>query len=246
MTIGACSTVKNEVDIIGPCIRNLLDQGVDSIIIADASTDGTRDILASFPEVYILDARGPWHDQERWMNQAAQMIGDAGHRWVVPFDADELWGGVGLRGAGDAWSLTLADFLLCQAADVGIVEATLWHHRDWEHKYVPAERLPKVAFRWVEGATLAVGNHSVRLPGDWRTVSGLEIRHWQYRSLEHFRRKIRGNTASLQQWEIDRGDGIHLTQYAHLTDDELEAVYRDITAQPVVFDPIPCPSQEAT
>ena len=232
--IGACSTFRNEADIAEACITNLLAQGVDIILVADQSDDGTGDILKGFSEVAVYDSPSEWHDQEVWMNRLARVLGeDAGCDWVVPFDADEFWSAPG----------GLANYLDALNPDIGIVNATLWHHRDWEYKYAVPERLPKVCFRWRPDAVLAVGNHAVAIPGarvlPARDIGGVTIRHWQYRSFEHYCRKVRDNSARLQPWEKARGDGIHQTAFEHATDAELAALWEAHTSQEVVLDPIP-------
>ena len=222
--IGACSTTFNEVDIIGPCIRNLLEQGVERILVADQSTDGTRDVLREFTEVGVLVVDGKWHEQERWMNLQASLLGQGGCDWIVPFDADEFWFGLG----------TLNDL----PPEMSIVHAELWHHRDWEHKYVPAERLPKVVFRWAPGATIGPGNHSVTLPSPFMT-RGLEVRHFQFRGLEHFCSKVRSRSERLLPASRARGDGSHITRMDGWSDKELAAEWSRLTSQEVELCPIP-------
>lgn len=233
--IGACSTFRNEADIAEACIRNLLEQGVERILIADQSTDGTRDILRHLP-VGFIQLDDEWHEQERWMNFQAKLLGDGGCDWIVPFDADEFWMAPG----------GLASYLDSLDPDISVVNATLWHHRDWEHKYSVPERLPKVCFRWRDDAVIAAGNHSVSIPGarvlPAQNVGGVTIRHLQYRSFEHFKSKVRDHSVRLPQWQRARGDGVHITQYEHFSDAELEQAWLAHTSQPADFDPIP--SQE--
>jgi hypothetical protein len=40
-----------------------------------------------------------------------------------------------------------------------------------------------------------------------------------------------------------RGEGAHKSQYEHLTDEQLLAVYAEMCAQPTVYDPIPINAQ---
>jgi glycosyltransferase involved in cell wall biosynthesis len=62
--IAAVATSMNEADIIGDTVTHLLDQGVELVLIADASTDDTREILAALP-VTVYDDTEPCHRQRR-------------------------------------------------------------------------------------------------------------------------------------------------------------------------------------
>jgi glycosyltransferase involved in cell wall biosynthesis len=227
--LGACLTTFNEADIIEASVRNLLEQGVERILIADQSTDGTRDILRDLP-VGVCDVEGEFHEQERWMNALARLLGEGGCDWIIPADADEFWFGPDGK--------TVAEFLAGLPTDVNIVNAELWHHRDWDYRYVPAERLPKVAFRWHPDAVLANGNHSVTLPAPF-VSRGLEIRHYQFRGLEHFCSKVRSRSERLLPASRARGDGSHITRMDGWSDKELAAEWSRLTSQEVELCPIP-------
>jgi hypothetical protein len=239
VTVAGISLVRNEADILDASIRHMLNQGVDFLLIADhGSTDGTREILDSFgPLVTWVANTDPLYRQVAWMNELAMLAHSRGADWLIPFDADEIW----LSALPDRVDrLTLKEHLEgWHDSRTGSYWATLYHHRDWDHKFIPAEPLPKVAYHWSPTAKLAAGNHSVEgLDPRWMVGGGLEIRHLQYRSAEHFIAKVRDHNSTLTPEMRARGEGAHKSQYEHLTDDELLAVYAEMCAQPTVFDPI--------
>lgn len=116
--------VKDEADIIGFQIGHLLHH-VDSIIVADnMSEDGTRRILDAWQvdnpdRLTIVDDLEVAYRQSEKMTRLAQRALDAGHGWVVPVDADELWYADGRR---------IADFLDGLSPEVQIVRAELIYH----------------------------------------------------------------------------------------------------------------------
>lgn len=232
MTIAGISMVRNEADILEASIRHMLNQGVDFLLIADhGSTDGTQEILQSFgPLVEWTVNTDPQYRQVAWMNDLAAEAHARGADWIVPWDADEFWLPV------ERASLKA----VFEEASVALCSATLYHHRDWEWKYTQAERLPKVAFKWRTRARIMAGNHDVEGIGGVERICALEIRHLQYRSAEHFIAKVRDHNSTLTAEMRQRGEGAHKSQYEHLTDEQLLAVYAEMCAQPTVYDPIPC------
>jgi hypothetical protein len=226
--IAAVATTRDEEDVIEASIRNLLAQGVGLVLIADASTDGTRAILWRLGRE---TGRVQWsvdtdrhHEQQEWIDALAATAHDEGAEWIVPFDADEFWFGLDLLNALDP--------------AVTVAQATLWNHRDWENKIIPVERLPKVAYRWSPEARIAPGNHDVSLAGAREMV--LEVRHLPYRSEEQFIRKVQERNRTLSPAARERGDGTHHTRLEGLDADELRAAYAEWCSQPTVYDPIPC------
>lgn len=219
--IAAVTTTRDEADIVEATVRCLIDQGVDLILAADSSTDGTAEILESLgAEVTRIDE--PIHRQPYWMNRLAGEAASRGAKWIIPFDADEFW--LGLE--------------QLHGLDADAAYAELWHHRDPNFKYIPAERLPKVAFRWAPGAMIANGNHSVSIARN-RSVRALEIRHYQFRSFEHFKDKVRERSRTLDPAARARGDGSHMTRFENASEAELILAWQAHTAQECIYDPIP-------
>ena len=112
--------VKNESDIVEETIQNLLDQGVDHILVADnGSTDSTRAILSRLSQagrVHVVDDPIVAYWQGDKMSHLARAATRMGAAWIVPFDADEMWKGED--------GLTVATVL--RAAETNVVAASWW------------------------------------------------------------------------------------------------------------------------
>lgn len=197
--------VKNEEDIIYHSIIHHAEEGFSGIIVADnLSTDNTleeikraQSVLQDSPcKVIIIEDNEPGYFQSRKMTTLARLSHEQGAEWIIPFDADELWFS----------PLRLLEFFEQLPAHINVVEADLWNHygtgldsegmpfetMQWKHEKL---RLPKVAFKWQPDAVIDMGNHSVSMKGI-KSTTGLEIRHFPYRTFEQFKRKaIQGDKA---------------------------------------------------
>lgn len=243
--------VRNEADIIGASLAHMLGQ-VDAVVVIDnGSTDGTTDILQNAmadlgpDRMTILNTFERAYLQSRRMTCAAMVAHrDHGARWIVPFDADEFW-----RPPAD--SATVADRL--RSLDTlpgGVVEVPILNHyataldpawgrrAKWRPQCMPwRTRTPlplhKVAFRWVEGAVIEMGNHGVTLPGEEQPApfdAGITIRHFPYRSAEQMTRKaIQGAEAYRAAGDDVPADaGAHWRAWGRLMDVYGEGIMGDI------------------
>ena len=232
--------VRNEADIIGLVIANLLDQGVDRLIVADnCSTDYTRTILEAFDEVEVVDDLEIAYYQSQKMTRLAHRAGEGGAEWIVPFDADEIWRGTGGR--------TVAEVL--NGADADIVTAPTYQHIvqptdpddenplrriGWRSPY--PQRLPKVAFRYRADVIVAQGNHDIRPCGS--RAEGLEIREFQYRSFEQMAAKVRHGRLAYEATDLHPAEGAHWRTLGALDDVALRAEWDSYTGRSdLVYDP---------
>ena len=204
--------VRDEVDIVERVVINLLTQGVERVVLADnLSGDGTTEILerlsASHPVTVVRDGLVAYYQAEK-MTLLANAAAEAGARWVIPFDADEMW--VSPTGSLPGW---------LDASGVDVVQVPVFNHVPTVHDDMgetdPVRRLRwrksepnqlhKVAFRAHPRARLHQGSHGVTRRG--RRGRGLEIRHFPYRSEEQFVRKFRQGAAALAATDFtpDRG-----------------------------------------
>lgn len=229
--------VKDEEDVIYHTLIHMAEEGLDGIIVADnMSTDKTmseikkaKRVLKGSPcQIVIVEDKEVGYYQSRKMTELASQAHEFGAEWIVPFDADELFY------AGD----TVANFLKSLPDHINVVHADLYNHfataldpaglipfqnMGWRQPQKGA--LPKVAFRWHEKAVIGQGNHSVNIPGE-QVVRGLEIRHFPYRSWEHFKRKAINGAAAYNVTDLPQNMGGHWRSYGQLIESQGEAKVR--------------------
>lgn len=226
MSIAAILMAKDEEDIAYHTILHLAEEGVNTIIVADnMSTDRTvkeikkvQSLLKGSPcEVILLEDKEIGYYQSRKMTDLAKIAHELyGADWIIPCDFDELWY------AGD----TISNFLNSLPEHINVVHADLYNHfgtgvdpnglipfQNMGWRLPEKGALPKVAFRWHKNAVIGQGNHSVSLPHA-RAVKGLEIRHFPYRSWEHFKRKAINGAAAYNASNLPENMGAHWRQYA--------------------------------
>lgn len=246
------SMVRDEADVIAGTLRHMADE-VDHLLVADnLSTDGTRDILADLARelpLTVVDDPVAGYYQSAKMSALAAQAAAAGAAWIVPFDADELWysplGRIREVLAELGYPIAVARLTnhLRTAIDLDEPDpfvSMVWRQRD------PAP-LPKVAFRWEEGAVIAQGNHAVDFPsasailrsvfpglsaGATALANGmpcLQVRHFPYRSADQFTRKaINGAAAYRAAPGLSEQDGAHWRAYGEIADREGPARLGDV------------------
>jgi hypothetical protein len=196
--------VRDEEDIIEETVLNLFDEGIDQILVADnLSADATPRILASLaqrlPVHVVADPVGPYWQAEK-MTLLARAAARFGARWIVPFDADEIWRGEdGLsvaetlrRSPTPIVSARWLDYVPIQVADRGPFANRC------PYRVPEAREVGKVAFRANWLARLNTGNHSVALP-DRSSSPGLRIAHFRFRSIEQMRHKAITAVAAIRE-----------------------------------------------
>jgi glycosyltransferase involved in cell wall biosynthesis len=247
--IYAVSMVKDEADIIGYTVGNMLAQ-VDHVVVADnSSTDGTRDILeglaARSGRLTILDDAEPGYYQSDKMSALAALAYDEGATWVVPFDADEYW----YSTEGGTVAATLYDVDAWPAAAAMLYDHVATGTND-KGVLLPWRRahhlsMPKMAFRPRPGLIVEQGNHAVLYQGRRPAVRGglLAVHHYPYRSEEQFIRKVRNGAAAYAAGgdRIRSDYGAHWRKWGTFGDDELVAIfrkwyYRDDPTVPIQID----------
>jgi hypothetical protein len=243
MKVTGITMVRNEADLIAGTIRHMAYH-CDNLIVRDnGSTDGTRDILADLARnlcirLSIIDDPDQAYYQAEKMTQLAQAaanLANGDELWIIPFDADELWN------PWDNPHQTIRDLLAGQECDVA--QAALFDYRataldpegtdpfqtmQWCTRK-PAE-LPKVAFRWQEGATIWQGNHGVDLPAGGATQTLLRVNHFPYRSPKQFVAKAVQGARAYALTDLPEEMGKHWRDYGQLHEtygaQALEDVFR--------------------
>lgn len=204
--------VRDEADVIAAMIEHHLAQGVDHIIVTDnASNDGTREILAKYEALGVLEL----HDDPRHEKQQAEVVTkmarraaeELGASWVINADADEFWTPVDR-------SRTLAEVLrelpesiqsLCIPVKNVLASATVsgpvlgglaWRDERDEAALravgLHAQPTADMLVRGVPGLEIAQGNHFSNLPVTEEAPKGLgiEVLHVPFRSWERYERRV--------------------------------------------------------
>lgn len=227
---------RDEADIAEISLRHIATQ-VDFIIVADNnSTDGTRDILNSLVGELPLEVRDDPEVafyQSRKMSALADDARLLGATWIVPIDFDEIWAASGGGTVAECLNKTRARVVWADTYEHPPITDPLSPYR----ALVP-KKLRKVAFRASPGVWLAQGNHDVSLPG--KRAGGLEIREFQYRSLEQFTRKVRNGKRAYDATDLPEGEGAHWRTLGALPDDEIAVEWKAMQSRTdVIYDPAP-------
>lgn len=240
--IVAVAMMRDEADIAEYVVRHLLAEGVDHVIVADnLSHDGTGELLRGIgAAVTVVDDPEVAYYQSEKVTRLAHLAGDMGATWVIPFDADELWYSPhGTLSAALAGSVAPVQRVLTfehvPTDSDGDDPNPL---RRIVHRRPDPKPFMKVAFQYHPTARVWQGNHDVDHPGS-SDRGLLEIREFQYRSLEQTARKVRNGRAAYEATDLAASEGSHWRLMGAWSDGELETWWKDYRAQPVVLDPPP-------
>ena len=225
--------VRNEQDIVVPCLKHLLAQGVDHLLVADnLSDDDTPALLeqlaASDRRIHLARDIEPAYFQAEKMTHLARSAQRAGADWIIPFDADEFW---------FAEEGSLREFFVRATADPSTpktIRALLHDTIPTETTAVPPTQATyvmdstwtppgKVAYRAHRLALLTMGNHGVKRVGG--LGSGLRIAHLLYRSPEQIARKARKGAEAVARANGPDYVGAHWRALDALDADHIEAVW---------------------
>jgi glycosyltransferase involved in cell wall biosynthesis len=202
--------VRDEADIVGPVIDNLIAQGTDAIIVTDnGSVDGTAEILESYGD--RIDLRHDPVQRKQQFSVVSAMARDAatvhGADWVINADADEFWfpraGGATVHDVLSEVPASLRTFRVevidmigdPAARGSGLQRLTLQDRRPLERMNelgIHAHATPDAVHIGAADIEVAQGNHFVNLEqdGDLPDDLGLEVLHFPWRSWEQFEGKV--------------------------------------------------------
>lgn len=238
--IAAVTMVKDEEDIIYNSILHMAEEGVDVIIVADnMSTDKTAlelqkavDVLhgGSCELLIVEDSEKAYYQSDKMTGLAHLARTRYGAEWIIPFDADELWyhpaGKVGdiLRSYSDDVHVVLADLYNYFPGALDGVGNNPFQTMVWRQRERGA--LPKVAVRYHHDMVIEMGNHGVRLPFQYKAITGMQIGHFPYRSWAQFLRKVKNGAAAYKLTNLDKQYGAHWRGYQETIDRWGEDVLR--------------------
>lgn len=249
MSIWAISMMRDEADVAFDVVSHLFSEGVDGVLVANnLSVDDTGGELVRAGAEVVMDTERGYYQSQKMTHLANKAAHEFGATWIVPFDADEIW----YRGTDQR----LADYLnetdvdvvfadmLChyETEDDALDETSPFRRMTWRTKNLNDASIPKVCFRWRDGAEMEMGNHGVKLPGNVSSERGLTIRHFQYRGFEHFQRKVTNGKQAYDASTLPEGYGAHWRELGAMDGRTLARVYRRKfmrnTAE-MIFDPAP-------
>lgn len=239
--------VRDEADVIYHTLCHLAGENLDGIIVADnLSTDETRaeieraqrDLAEGTPweracEIILVEDNEPGYYQSAKMTAlAARAANEHGARWIVPFDADELW-----YTKGDRLGIHLANI----GGWVNVVQAPLYNHFpssidpagsvpfetiEWRQREPGA--LPKVCFRWSPEITILQGNHAISGGTGHVVHNGVQLRHFPYRTFEQFKHKAEMGAAAYAATDLPLSEGAHWRQYGAILERHGEDALREV------------------
>lgn len=237
------SMMKDEADVCADTLAQMVNEGIDGLVIYNnGSTDETGELLKKFAEeaeimVLVLDDAEMGYYQSRKMTTLALIAHELGADWIVPFDADELWYSQEGRRFTDH---------LRETPD-NVVGVQLWNHyctgKDQRTQVRPFDRmmyrwhepgqLDKAAYRWRPELVIGQGNHTILrndipVPGAGIPIG---IRHFPYRSLEHFIRKARNGAAAYAATNLPDSVGTHWRDYGRILETGGEAALAEVFNQ---------------
>lgn len=104
----------NRADVLPHVLKAILDQeqvSVTVVVVDDASTDGTADLLSSYPDVTVVHHDVPT-EQRKARNDGARAVQTP---WLAFCDDDDLWAPTKLRRQLDALTSAGADWCACSS-----------------------------------------------------------------------------------------------------------------------------------
>jgi glycosyl transferase family 2/methyltransferase family protein len=232
--IAAVCTAYHEADILPWTIKHLLAEGIDSVYIETPMDDVDTQAVALRAGAIVIPMDEEFHDQPDSINLLAalahQELGD--DLWILPFDADEFV-------YSPNHSETIRETLSNLPDHINSGTIAPYQQHDWWH-CEPQPKLRKVFYRWHPDVKVTPGNHGLTgLDPDGILIhNGLFLREMQYRSFDHFCRKVEERSRTI---DPSFGDemGWHIRQHAGKSRRELLQVWDDYTRIPTIWGPIP-------
>jgi glycosyltransferase involved in cell wall biosynthesis len=245
MSVWGISMMKDEADFV-ECIIPWMASQLDHLLIADnLSTDGTLEKLYELSKQYnniniVIDSEVAYY-QSKKMNALVQQAYEIDSKisWVLPFDADEMW----FSPTGN-----IADTL--NSCDMNVISCNMWHMVSFDEKTsinpletitmrrATPEPFPSVAFRYHPDAHLHMGNHGIDYPDINIGYDILTIKHYQYRSFEHFKTKVINGKKAYDATDFPNSTGAHWREYGSMSDNELRYVWNNfMDEKDLVYDP---------
>jgi len=231
--------IRNEEDIIAQTLDHHIRQGVDVFIITDnGSTDKTKEIVSSYPQVKILlENNKLTHDQELGVTKMAKIACKFDPDWIIHIDADEFWCNLEkLEGELEIVTRVYEHLPMMIKKSFTIEQEPYFlENRFINYPGVDPKLLTrtKVAHRKDPEIEILAGNHRAKSKflKFGLKISSVEIHHFPIRAYKQFKDKIvQGAEAIFNRPQIRQGECVHWTTlYENFYEkDELRKVYNGI------------------
>ena len=208
-SVVAIIAAYNEADIIGPAVRDLIDQNISVYLLDDGSTDSTVQAVEPFVGRGVIGierlrppAAGPGEfNLKQIVRRKAQLAATLDADWFINHDADEFrespWGEVPLKEA-----IRRVDALDYNAIDFACFDFRPIDDGDWAGGeirgafpfYSDAASYDRVQIRcWKKTACVeleSTGGHDTQFEGRKVFPVRFVLRHYPIRSQAHGERKV--------------------------------------------------------
>ncbi|MCL7487239.1 MAG: glycosyltransferase family 2 protein [Desulfobulbaceae bacterium] len=196
--------VKDEVDVIRENIEYHRKIGVDHFLVIDnASTDGTTDILDEYRQKGYLDYTvepGPYSQSEWVTGLARRAFCDFNADWIINNDGDEFWwcdcANLKREFAKYSKNIQKVKARRHNMLPSGSPSSAPFYKRMIKRRKVSINSagkflLPKVAGRGAVDIVVHAGSHDISYSSPAASArSGIEIFHYPYRSHEQLVSKV--------------------------------------------------------
>lgn len=218
---GVC-TAYHEADIIGMTVRHMFAEGCDAVYVERPDGDYETWEQATNAGAKVITLKETFHDQPGTINYLARCAAiDLGedNLWILPFDADEFF-------YAPMRNETIKEALSVLDPRVASITAPRFKQHDWWHSEPGPSGMSKVAYRWTPDVKVGPGNHTLTGvdPDSIIVENALMLREYQYRSFEHFKRKVEERSRTIDP-SFGSEMGWHIRQYVDLDEEGLRAAY---------------------
>ena len=231
MRIVAVCTAYHETDIIDMTVKHLLAEGIDDVYVECPTGDEETATAAAEAGAHVRLEYEQYHDQPMTINHLAW---EAEADWILPFDADEFF-------YSPLRNQTIRETLADLPDTVSTINVPKYQQHDWWWGEPYPTGASKVVYRWSPEMKIGPGNHTVTGadPNSLILNNGLLLRELQYRSFEHFKRKVEERSRTIDP-SFGPEMGWHIRQHAGKSEAALQQAYLELTdPTKTIWAPIP-------
>lgn len=202
MKVTAILAIRNEAAYLANCLRHLVRNSIDFVVIDNGSTDDSpeiyrrREFAANLVAVEELSYHGVFSlaEQLRKKLQIAEILDTD---WIIHLDADEIMHsyreGESLNAAfcrldADNWNVVNFDEFVFLPTETDYVADTTAHYQPLHHYYYFSPQTPRLMRAWRKTGSLSMvetGGHLLIGDGIRLAPEHFALRHYIVRNQEH-------------------------------------------------------------